>query len=68
MLGAGERSEIAHRRLPEHIKVSWKEQAAGKARDYLDYTHFSRASLIRQLTYEGFTQSQAEYAAKEAGL
>ena len=50
------------------VDVRWKEQAAGKAKDYLDYSHFSRSSLINQLEYEGFTQSQAECGAKEAGL
>ena len=31
------------------------------ARQYLDYTAFSRQGLIDQLLYEGFTPEQAEY-------
>jgi hypothetical protein len=43
-------------------------QTAGKAKDYLDNGNFSRSGLIAQLKYEGFTQAQAEYGAREAGL
>lgn len=52
----------------EHLDVSWRKQAAGKAKEYLEYSHFSRSGLIDQLKYEGFTQSQAEYGAKKAGI
>ena len=45
-----------------------KKQAAGKAEDYLDSQHFSRSGLIAQLKYEGFSQTQAEYGVKKAGL
>jgi hypothetical protein len=38
-----------------------QENALRAARDYLDYTAFSRQGLIDQLLYEGFTPDQAEY-------
>jgi hypothetical protein len=44
------------------------EQAVEKAQEYLDYTSFSRSSLIRQLQFEGFTRKQAEHGAKAVGL
>ena len=51
------------------LKVNWKVQAAKSAKDYLDYTHFSREGLIRQLTgTELYTQKQAEYGVDKVGL
>ena len=41
--------------------MDWNQQAALMARQYLDYTSFSRQGLIDQLLYEGFTPEQAEY-------
>lgn len=38
-----------------------QQQARLMARDYLDYTAFSRQGLIQQLKYEGFTRMQAIY-------
>ena len=52
----------------DHIDVDWMEQAAIKAKDYLEYTAFSRSGLIKQLEFEGFTRKQAEHGAKAAGL
>ena len=48
--------------------ADWNQQAAKKAKDYLDIMSFSRAGLIEQLKYDGFTQSQAEYGANSVGL
>jgi type IV secretory pathway VirB10-like protein len=38
-----------------------QRNARQKAADYLDYTSFSRSSLIKQVEYEGFTQEDAAY-------
>jgi hypothetical protein len=43
------------------LGADWNVQAARKAREYLDFTAFSRQGLIDQLLYEGFTPSEAEY-------
>ena len=42
------------------------QQAAKKAKEYLDYTSFSREGLVEQLVFEGFTSEQAEYGASQA--
>ncbi|WP_230667584.1 Ltp family lipoprotein [Microbacterium sp. MEC084] len=39
-----------------------QQQAIEKARDYLDFTAFSRSGLIGQLEYEGFSTADATYA------
>ncbi|GAA1595901.1 Ltp family lipoprotein [Actinoplanes couchii] len=49
-------------------KANWNEQAAKKAQQYLDFSSFSRAGLIKQLKYEGFTTAQATYGVKKVGL
>jgi hypothetical protein len=38
------------------------------AKQYLKTMPFSRAGLIDQLEYEGFTSAQARYGVKKAGL
>jgi len=38
-----------------------EKQAVLSAKNYLNYTAFSRKGLIEQLEYEGFTYQQAEY-------
>ena len=43
------------------VGADWKEQAALKAAQYLDFQSFSRSGLIDQLLFEGFTQEEAEY-------
>ncbi len=48
--------------------MDWSAQAAKMAKDYLDYSGFSRSGLIEQLQYEGFTAEQAAYGANAAGL
>ena len=52
----------------DNCGADWKEQAAKKAQDYLDYMSFSRSELINQLEYEGFTSSQAQYGVDKVGL
>ncbi len=43
--------------------VNWYDQAAKKAREYREYSPFSRQGLIEQLEFEGFTSEQAVYGA-----
>ncbi len=52
----------------DRVTVDWNEQAAKKAESYLDFTAFSRSSLIDQLKFEGFTAEQAEYGVSQTGL
>ena len=47
--------------------VDWNEQAAKKAKEYIDTMSFSRDGLIDQLKYEGFSQEQAEYGVSAIG-
>ncbi len=44
------------------------EQAIQCAKDYLDYTSFSRDGLINQLEFDGFTNAQAVYGVDATGL
>lgn len=57
-------AEYAVSYLEKRGEVNWKSQAVETARDYLDYTSFSRSGLVEQLEYEDFTASQAEYGVK----
>ena len=41
--------------------TSGQRNALEKAEDYLEYQAFSRKGLIEQLTFEGFTPSQAKH-------
>lgn len=41
--------------------------ALDKAKKYLDYTAFSKSGLIEQLEYEGFSNSEAQYAVSNCG-
>ncbi len=45
------------------IDVDWNEQAAKKAKSYLDFSSFSQSGLVNQLEYEGFTPAQAQFGA-----
>ena len=38
------------------------------AKDYLDYSSFSRSGLIEQLMFEGYTAEQATYGVDQTGL
>ena len=51
----------------DHCGADWNEQAAKSAKNYLDFTAFSRDELIAQLEYEGFTHEQAVYGAEANG-
>ena len=44
-----------------------EQQALKKAWDYLDFTAFSYTGLIEQLEFEGFSHSEAVYAADNCG-
>lgn len=50
------------------LKVSWNEQAAKSAEDYLSTSSFSRAGLIGQLEFEGYTTKRATFGVNQAGL
>jgi hypothetical protein len=39
-----------------------QQNAVQKAKDYLDYTAFSRQGLIKQLEYDSFSEADATYA------
>jgi hypothetical protein len=45
----------------DSLNADWNEQAAKKAKSYLEFQSFSRSGLIDQLLFEGFTPEQAEY-------
>lgn len=61
-------AEFAVARLEAEGAVDWNEQAAKSAANYLEYTAFSRAGLLDQLIYEGFTPEQAEHGVSTTGL
>ncbi|MDX6627984.1 MAG: hypothetical protein QOH00_230, partial [Gaiellales bacterium] len=50
------------------LHVNWSRQAVLKAKEYLEYTAFSRSGLIHQLRFEGFTLGQATYGVNRTGL
>ena len=52
----------------DRVTVDWNEQAAEKAKDYLEFTSFSRSGLVEQLIFEGFTPEQAEFGVSKTGL
>jgi hypothetical protein len=39
-----------------------QEQAIGTAKDYLEYTHFSKSGLIKQLKFEEYSAKDAKFA------
>lgn len=51
----------------DNCGANWNNQAAKKAKSYLELMSFSRDELINQLEYEGFTRAQAEYGAAQNG-
>ncbi len=54
---------------PAEPQFSVSEQnAIEKAESYLEFSSFSRSSLIAQLKFEGFTSAQAKYGATQVGL
>jgi hypothetical protein len=50
----------------DNVTVDWNEQAALKAKEYLNNQSFSRSGLMEQMLYEGFTQAQASYGVSAA--
>ncbi|MHC3001399.1 Ltp family lipoprotein [Gordonia metallireducens] len=56
-------SSAAVDQLEADGEVNWYVQAAKSARQYREYSPFSRQSLIEQLEFEGFTHEQAVYGA-----
>ncbi|WP_255434752.1 Ltp family lipoprotein [Cellulosimicrobium sp. TH-20] len=61
-------AEFAIARLEAEGGVDWNAEAAESAASYLDLTSFSRAGLVDQLLFEGFTPEQAEYGVSTTGL
>jgi type IV secretory pathway VirB10-like protein len=50
---------------PEPVEPEFtvaQEQAIGSAQDYLAFMAFSKSGLIKQLVFEGFSESDAEFA------
>jgi colicin import membrane protein len=52
------------------LRTNWKEQAVRAAKDYLDYSPFSRQGLIELSSAYGskFTLEEATYAVNKIGL
>lgn len=50
-----------------HAATTGEKNALRKAADYLDFTAFSYTGLIEQLEYEGYSHSEAVYAADNCG-
>ena len=61
-------AEFALARLEAEGGVDWNAQAAASAASYLEFSAFSRSSLVDQLLYEGFSAEQAEYGVSTTGL
>lgn len=64
-------AEFAIKRLEREGGVSWNDEAAKSAKEYLSQGSFSHASLLEQLESsagEGFTPAQAASGVKQAGL
>lgn len=47
---------------PEPQVSAGEENALRSAESYLDYTAFSKSGLAKQLKFEGYTESEAQYA------
>jgi hypothetical protein len=48
-------------------ETSSQRNAVRKAKDYLDYTAFSRQGLIKQLIFDKYNEADAEYAVDQIG-
>lgn len=57
-------TESETKRTPEDIG---NENALKKAKDYISYDAFSQSGLIKQLEFEGFSNSEAQYGADNCG-
>jgi SOS response regulatory protein OraA/RecX len=49
------------------VDADWTEQAAKSAKEYINYSSFSRQGLINQLLYEEFSQADAVHGADASG-
>lgn len=45
-----------------------QKNAVNKAKNYLDYTAFSKSGLIKQLKFEGFSEEDATYAVNQINV
>ncbi len=52
----------------DKLNMDWDAKAVEMAAQYVDTMEFTRADLVDQLMYEGFTGPQAEEAATAVGL
>ena len=52
---------------PEPNVTLGEKNALGSAESYIDMSGFSREGLIKQLKFEGFSKSEAEFAADAVG-
>lgn len=52
---------------PKPVLTLAQRNAVGKAKDYLDFSGFSRAGLIKQLEFEGYSTEDATFAADTIG-
>jgi hypothetical protein len=52
---------------PKPVYTLAQQNAIDKARDYLDYSGFSRSGLIGQLEFEGYSTDDATFGADNAG-
>ncbi len=52
----------------DKLNMDWDAKAVEMAAQYVDTMEFTRADLVDQLMYEGFTGPQAEAAATAVGL
>lgn len=64
---AEETQQPAHDTSPSAAATTGQRNALASARDYLQIMAFSKEGLIEQLEYEGYTASEAEYAAENCG-
>lgn len=58
---------LAHRRSRRPAQVPCRPGSLASATDYLDYSAFSQSGLVEQLTFEGYSKKDAEFAASNVG-
>lgn len=63
---SSEASEKAVSVVEENGEVDWEKECLESAKNYLDYSSFSRDGLIEQLEYAGFTDEQINAIIDEA--
>ena len=50
----------------DSLPIDWYEQAAKKAKDYIEFSAFSHSGLVDQLEFEGFSPDEAGHGATVA--